>query len=334
MEDLEKMRIQNIEFLRFLFAVIIILFHGGHASPDGYLAVEMFFVLAGYFLACSANKIKQQTLGGFMFAKWARLWPLFAFAVILAGGNLYDMVFKLLFLHATGLTLKYQGFIWFVAPFFWTMVLYFIVLKHYGKPKAFVPVALLTYSGYVLIINYDNGNFNIRQTVDAVFSLAMLRAVAGIGLGILLVPLFDKAKQILPDTSSLKSKLLIGSVEGGILFFFIYNMLFHHLKYDNKLIFVVLLGIELFLFIERRGFVSQVLDNKYFGFMGRYAYAMYIMQAIGLKTAAKINKTLAFDSVYDAITELLLVIVFGVLGYHLIERPISAKLLPQKSRRR
>lgn len=328
------MRIQNIEFLRFLFAVIIVLFHGGHASPDGYLAVEMFFILAGYFLALSSDKIKRQTLGGFMFAKWARLWPLFAFAVILAGGNLYDMVFKLLFLHATGLTLKYQGFIWFVAPFFWTMVLYFIILKHFGQSKAFVPVALLTYTCYVLIINYDNGNFNIRQTVNAVFSLAMLRAVAGIGLGILLVPLFDKAKQILPETKNLRNKIVIGLVESGILFFFIYNMLFHHLKYDNKLIFVVFFSVGLFLFVERRGFVSQVLDNKCFGFTGRYAYAMYIMQAIGLKAAAKISKTLALGPVYDAVTEVLLVVVLGVLGYHLIERPLSAKLLPQKSRRR
>ncbi len=324
------MRIQNIEFLRFLFAIIIVLFHGGHASQDGYLAVEMFFILAGYFLACSAEKIKHQTLNEFVLNKWARLWPLFAVAVILAGGNLYDMIFKLLLLHATGLTLKYQGFIWFVAPFFWSMIFYFLILKKYDISKAVLLIIAIIYISYVFIINYDNGNFNIRQTVYAVFPLAILRAIAGVGLGILLVPLFTKIKQLMPLQFTKKTFLIVGMVEGILLFFLVYNMIFHNLKYDNKLIFILFFVFELFLFIERKGFISKFLNKTYFGFMGRYAYAIYIMQALGLKVASKFD----LGKKCNIALELAIVTGLGILGYHLIEKPAYTKLLAQKFRHR
>ncbi len=119
-----KMRMQNIEFLRFLLAIVIVLFHCGRTTADGYLAVEMFFILAGYFLSRSINQNKEISVDKFITIKFMRLWPVFAVAVVLAGGNLYDMLFKLLFLHATGLTLQYKTFIWFVAPFFWVLVFY------------------------------------------------------------------------------------------------------------------------------------------------------------------------------------------------------------------
>lgn len=322
------MRIQNIEFLRFLFALVIILFHGGHTSPDGYLAVEMFFVLAGYFLGLSATEPLPST-GVFMRNKAARLWPLFAFAVVIAGGNLYDMLFKLLFLHATGLTLKYQGFIWFVAPFFWSMVIYFIILKHYGASRSVLPVSLLVYVCYVLLVNYDGGNFNVRQTVNSVFSLAFVRAVGGIGFGILLVPLFAKIRNILPAAGGIKGLIFIGIMEAGLLFFLLFNMVFHHLQYNNKLIFVVFFAVELFLFVERRGFVSRFFDCKFWGFMGRYAYAVYIMQALGLKIAAKINQSFLGGTLVSTTIEVFVVLGLGILGYHFIERPAYARLAVQ-----
>ena len=44
-----KKRNGNVELLRFLFAWIIVLFHGGLHFKGGYLAVEFFFTITGFF---------------------------------------------------------------------------------------------------------------------------------------------------------------------------------------------------------------------------------------------------------------------------------------------
>jgi len=314
---MQNIRLQNIEFLRFLFAIIIVLYHGGFATTDAYLAVEMFLVLAGYFLALSMERNPEVKSIVFIKNKWFRLWPLFAFAVILGGGNLYDLFFKLFFLHATGITLKYKTFIWFVGPFFWGMLFYLWVIKYFNLKKRIFVIAIITYMAYVYLINYDNGNLNIRNTVNLGFSLAMLRSLAGIGLGILLYHIFQVLT--ISNTQNKIRFVIISLVEIGIMFFFVDYMVFEHLKYDNKFIFVMFFAIELFLFINCQGILSKVLNNKYCGALGKYAYAIYIMQALGFKLAEKIN----FGSVL--VNQLLIIISLGVIGYHFIENPIYKK---------
>lgn len=311
-------KMQNIEFLRFLFAVIIVLYHSGNATHDGYLAVEIFFILAGYFLAKSFAQKPDITYSTFIKNKLARLWPLFAFAVILNGGNLYDMVFKLLFLHSTGITLKYKSFIWFVAPFFWTMLGYFIILKSFKFNNALSIISLLTYLSYVYLINWNNGNLNIRETVNFNISLAMLRGIAGIGFGIIIQAIFQNIN--LPVTHSKIRFFLITLIEICILYFFIYHMIFKTIKYDNKLIFIIFFAILLFLFIQKQGLLSQLLENKYSEMIGRYAYAIYIMQNLGFKIADSLSIG------YPLANQLIIIIILGILGYHLIEKPIYQKL--------
>lgn len=313
------MRIQNIEFLRFLFAIVIVLFHMGYSSADGYLAVEMFLIMAGYFLAVSFKRFSDYTISDFMKLKFFRLWPLFAVAVILSGGNLYDMVLKLLFLHATGLSLKYQGYIWFVAPFFWAMVFYFIVLKHYGISRSVFAISIITYFCYVLLVNFDNGNFNIRQTSYGMISFSIVRVFGSIGLGILFYSLFAEMKKIMPSTYKPKNFIFIGIIESAILFFLIYNMLFHHLKYDNNLIFVIMFGAELFLFVERKGFLSRFLDKRCFGYCGRYAYAIYLMQNSGFDIAEKLYRQIGINYNMEALLKLLVVILLGIVGHYMVE---------------
>ena len=314
---IKNSKIQNIEFLRFLFAIIIVLYHSGSATPDGYLAVEIFFILAGFFLAKSLEKNPDIPYIVFIKNKLARLWPLFAFAVIISGGNLYDMIFKLLFLHATGITLKYKSFIWFVAPFFWTMLGYFALIKTIKFPKALPLIGLLTYLSYVYLINWHNGNLNLRETINCNVSLAMLRGIAGIGFGIILEQCFHYI-----DLSNHNSKfryLLISFIEFGILFFFIYHMIFQPIKYDNKLIFIIFFAILLFFFIKKQGLLSQLLENQYSAILGRYAYGIYIMQALGFKLADKIT----FG--YPLVNQLIIILTLGIIGYHLIEKPIYQK---------
>lgn len=50
-----KEKIVGFEFLRFIFACLIVLLHAG-SIMTGYLAVDCFFVLSGFLLALSFFK--------------------------------------------------------------------------------------------------------------------------------------------------------------------------------------------------------------------------------------------------------------------------------------
>lgn len=59
MQTTPHKRNAEIEFLRFFMASIVVCFHQTHTFlPRGLLAVEFFFILSGYLLAMSLNKIK------------------------------------------------------------------------------------------------------------------------------------------------------------------------------------------------------------------------------------------------------------------------------------
>lgn len=97
-------KFENIEFLRFLFCIIIVYFHIFHSSilkfieglnstpiyktlctncSDAWIIVEFFFIMAGFFLYKSYLKNKNQTFVEFAIKKIIRLWPVFAFATFI-----------------------------------------------------------------------------------------------------------------------------------------------------------------------------------------------------------------------------------------------------------
>lgn len=81
------LKYNNIEFLRFLFSLIIVYMHFTHEpavralyliqsfnSKRAYLVVEFFFIIAGFFLFCT-YKNKEQSWIRFVLRKFIRLWP-------------------------------------------------------------------------------------------------------------------------------------------------------------------------------------------------------------------------------------------------------------------
>ena len=91
-----KERFLNVDFLRFVFAVCIFVFHyyrpyrlaglGGefkaliNITSSGYVAVQYFFIIAGFFLVYTLNK--NLSVIDFIKKKIIRLWPLIAFLFV------------------------------------------------------------------------------------------------------------------------------------------------------------------------------------------------------------------------------------------------------------
>ncbi len=108
-----------------------------------------------------------------------------------------------------GLTTGWKGLNWYVSAFFFAEVFYFLLYKVMKNSKAMkLLICLLVYFGHVLNITSTDGGFG-RAVVYGVFSLAMARAVAGVGLGYLLGNIYDSLKKRIQTAAPEAKKKLI-----------------------------------------------------------------------------------------------------------------------------
>ena len=215
-------KIKNIEFLRFLFALMIIyahilwlcvsvfktynnfplysdLHHNCYAS---FLCVEYFFIISGFFLFYNfKNKIEST----FRFAvkKVIRLWPLLAFSIFLflilslfkmCDFHSYANVLNLLFLYKTGIdgSAVNNAHSWFVCIFFWCSIFYHYLYRNFDKKIVNLAIALMVFYSFSTILSATGGSFPAALKINSGISGALLRGFASIGLGYFLGMFWDK----------------------------------------------------------------------------------------------------------------------------------------------
>lgn len=215
--NLEEKRYFNIDFLRFFFAIGIVYFHILHSNIMGSVGnillyttlsklsnnagviVECFFIIAGIFLHKSLEKSSDCSYVEYIYAKICRLWPVLAFSwlleVMFFGCKPATAFINSFFLQCVGVTVDYKGINWFISPYFWAILFYAGVMKAVSKKVAMLVIAIIVYFSYVANIKYCNGGFG-RETVYGLLNLGMMRALAGIGLGMLLCSLLEYLKKM------------------------------------------------------------------------------------------------------------------------------------------
>ena len=120
-DKMEKKRYYNVDFLRFVFAIIIVYYHllpqinsfsstlllselADKSVLAGRNIVDAFFILSGFFLLQSFEKNPQLETTKFALNKFLRLWPVmaFSFLVALLFGNFdkYSDVLNIFFINS------------------------------------------------------------------------------------------------------------------------------------------------------------------------------------------------------------------------------------------
>lgn len=336
----------NIEFLRFIFAIIIVYFHILHAnimkyignnydykilaklSDDAGWIVECFFIISGYFLYKNIVNSNSIDITKFIWKKITRLWPVLIFSIIIGvvffKQNIYPAIFNSLFLQCIGFSLDYKGINWYISPLFWALILYYAIFKNFDNKKAYVFVGGICYFGYLININYCHGGFG-RGVIYNILDLSFLRALAGIGLGILI------GKLLTEFTFTMNEKIkyiLFSIIEISSIIFLIRYFLFG-LKYKNAFIVIIVFSLMFISFVRQYGILSQVLNLSIFSQLGKYAYSIYVMQQISFWIMQKtLWKTQIVENTSLCIlVSLIFSIILGVITYHLIEKPFSKYLI-------
>jgi len=244
-----------IEFYRFLFAMWVVWFHSYFLFKDqhfghGYIAVNFFFILSGFYLIKSIDKYKEMPffkgITKFVVAKLKSLgWPL-AISFVLAVWYMFL---------DTELTLF--GFLWYIPFMFLSFVVIYIMRKYTLSNKKLIIFLIIS-----VVLNY------ILYYNPFIEGIWLFGAVGGVSMGVLL--------SLVP-----KKELKLKTINFNWIITFVLFFVTIYLAYlpNPNLVreyIMVLLLIPLLIF-----FTNTVKVNcNFLNFLGSMSFGLYVYQCI------------------------------------------------------
>lgn len=236
----------SLEVFRYIFTTIVCLMHfwaffwgKGSICGGGYIAVDFFFVLSGFFLCKSALKsgsAMRYSLRHFCSVFFICTTSILSsvclhVAISMGGGNLWDSLMivvgsipDLLSIQMSGIYYPtHNGALWYVS----SMIIagYFLSYLYLNNNETYIkflaPVFVII--GYAMI-NYYTGNLDsIGKDKSLILPLGLIRAFCGMSLGVITYEL----TKIQIFTKSLLNKVLL-AIEIILLCLLLILMCFQH----------------------------------------------------------------------------------------------------------
>lgn len=351
-------RIKNMEFLRIIGCLAIIVHHFFYPkimlgyeifskfhnmTSNGQKAVDLFFIISGFFFIYT---YKNNSLYEFLKKKIIRFWPVLIFVLILGAiipyidFDFYSTIITLGGLNGTILIYKNQGVgveapFWYISSLLWTLLLFKYLLMNYSKKNVDLFIAISVFISYSLLIHNQGGGIYGQAKFFGFINSAMCRAIGGIGIGYFIGQFYKKNINIIKNLNlNIIKKSAITVVEFCCLFFIINNLIFHKLKFDNQIVFIIVFALTIILFLIKQGYISQFLEKDIFYKISKYTFAVYLTHRIiaqGFVAFYKnnINAVQSYP-IFFILGYLICAIIFGIATYYIIEQP-SYKFITNNS---
>lgn len=353
---------KNIDFLRFIFILIIccchlqfgvtnLFFNGKIPLYDtlqkcftySWLPVEFFFIISGFFMFLKTDF--SQSFISFAAHKLIRFMPLIWFICGLwfvislfvpIGFSFQENIFALLNIQNVGVTFQSGNFAssWFVSSLFWTMCFYFYLFKITPQKWFNLIVACLIFLCYPLWLR-NIGIHNRLENIASLFNIGLARALAGLGVGYFIAEIYknsyDKIISFKPNTIQ---KILFTLFEIILLSSLIYNTCMHYMKYNNCFILVINFIALFILFLIKKGYLSQILDNNVSTFLGNNTFAIFlthnlVISVYGVVICQKNWRFPMHHPILNLIVLFAIIITFGIFTHYNVEIP-ATKYLKKK----
>ena len=296
-------RVGEMEFLRFIFSIIIIFHHSrnfiGNETAlflNGSFAVEFFFILSGFLMMKSVGKMSEQpgNLGAETFSfikkKYLSLYPdviiswiIGAVATIVIGQLslmaiatlVRDGVWEMSLLTMTGLRLEtINDALWYLSSMLLAMAILFPLLRKYKNTAKLVIIPLIT----VLIFGYFAAEHSsIRSPFDWLgFTYrGNLRAIADMGVGIIacqITEVFQTKKLTVFFKTLLTGVKYVGIVGLVMYMYFIRDAA--RLPYD--MFCIVAIAVVIGLIFSGQTYGERLFNNGVVGFLGKFSLPLYL----------------------------------------------------------
>ena len=286
--------------MRFIFCVIIVLRHSedliGYPYPflGGALAVEFFFLVSGYLMAKSVEKMRPFTAGSnlgretarFIGKKISSLLPEYIVAWIIAFAffgyankcNLLELyqafcttVGELFFLKMAGMSDGgINGVVWYISTMLICMTIIFPLLRKYRNMMLYVIIPL----SCALILGglYQNGSLRDPTNWCGFFFKGNLRGFAEIELGIMLFYAVENLKA--KNLNSFARTCIMLLKWGAFALFINYICYIDESQRDYAYLFVLVIFVGLI--FSRQAIDSDVFDRKICFWLGKFSLPLYL----------------------------------------------------------
>ena len=230
-------RMHNIEFLRVIFTIGVLLSHFLHKLEiwnRGCFGVVFFFVVSGFFLLKTFDadvnilQIVKKRIIQFLplIMAGSFLKALFASHIKVA-----DMLAEFFLITSTGMykDCTYNEVSWYISVLFWCSLFYICIFKFFTKDRACFVVGILTFIGTSALVKRGVGlNAYLGDVGDIgyIFDMRLIYGLTGIGWGCLVYAMYINFS--LANSENNTNKLFYTSLE---LLFLLYSILF---MFNNK----------------------------------------------------------------------------------------------------
>lgn len=292
---MKKTRNGTIDFLKFLFSVIIVLFHPHIMIDDakffdgGYIFVEFFFIVSGYYMMLSYSK-KEHNISiasdtfEYLRNKMINLMPNLIISAFIgyvvwhrnelslfnfASNFSRDIFWKVLFLQQTGLGKDYDV-TWYLSAMLISMLLVYPCIRLFKENFYLIAVILILFlMGYM----YKTcGHFDFVWGYRVFYYNGMYRGLNGILTGCICFAISEKLSKI---KFTKFMYVLFTAIECAIYTFvlvFVYKR--GHSLWDFFIF--VLLTIAIIISTSQVSYSKNVFNHKIFMWLGEYSYSLFL----------------------------------------------------------
>lgn len=346
MDKKKKKRNGEIDFLKFVFALIIVIYHFGNVMhtdhrifSKGYIGVEFFFIVSGYLMAASMEKVKDHKINrkelaiewkGFIKKKYLSLWPVHLFAYIVtfftfahymgwtAGSSFHKMlstVPEIFLVQMAGFQKNpIVGQAWYLSAMILVMfVIYPLLRRHYEWfSKIAAPVTAVVLVIY-LQVHYTNLDIIVERT--GLLYAGVLRGCAEILLGIFM----ERIGRRLMTSNYTSTSMARGALTVlellcyGAFIGYAYNG--SNTRWEFPLIFVIALGIAIS--FSGRSYLSVLFQHEIFTYLGKISFPIYLNQIWVRMVMVEQDFTMGWTS--QMLATVLVTILVSIICLYMVE---------------
>lgn len=293
MKEANENKIQYINTLKGMGALVIIMYHGltlfeVQLSSNifnkvvlllksiGYIPVELFFFLSGFLMVYNyKDRIKNIEFIGFFKKKFEKIFPYIAINIILctiylviegSAVSTYQIVYNFLFIECGIFSGQgdYRsdlagGGIWFIVPLFFSYLIFYCISKYKDKEKSVILYFILLLIGIIGLSSQWN---------QPILNGYMLRGISAFFAGALFYYISDNIKR--------KNKIIFSII--GIFTFLI--ILFRN-EYNSVIDFIIVTDIivlpSFVIFISELKYVRKFFEFNFFANFGNISLAMFVL---------------------------------------------------------
>ena len=223
---------------------------------------------------------------------------------------------------------------WFVSSLFWGSVLYYFLWKVVDNKKFYYIVATIVFCVYCILLNKLN-LYAAPKVWNGIFTYFLLRAIAGIGLGLLFGAYFLQNK---PCEITHRQKIVWAVLDLVLLAIIIDLAVFMGKRTAAFPIMMTCFVVLFYSFLFKMSYFAKFIGCKFIVWAAKYSYSAYIMQIV---VFIILENTLYMHPVWgvrqypigNIIFSLCTVYLVSIVVYHLVESPLRKLILAKLAAR-